>query len=365
MGFFSGLGKSISKVLSNPIVNPVGYAVNEIGKAVASGSGTVVDKAEDLFDWAKEAAESMSGVTANEIATQNLEYQKQYNEEIFNREDTSYQRLVEDLTAAGLNPAFGVENSSGAGAGGSTSAPKMTYRNEDITKPLQAIMAIRKLFGDLDEQEAKVNNLNAAAAATTAKTDSEIAVNEGLLKKMGFEIENLSSQTLLNETRADNEKRKTMAEITAAKAYEELHVSQKRQVDAETKILNDQADAKLKLITEQAEAAHTNNQFLADALRLANEISEKQRDKMDVDTNLAIQKFEHLDRMNQLEVAGYYYNLFYAAKNNVSIGTNPSVSGSAGLNIAGYGLDGKFSRTGGKSVSFEDFVKGLAPSVLY
>ena len=43
---------------------------------------------------------------------ENLEYQKDLQKQIFEREDTAYQRKVNDLIAAGINPAVAATGSS-------------------------------------------------------------------------------------------------------------------------------------------------------------------------------------------------------------------------------------------------------------
>lgn len=317
--------------------------------ALASGIGSLV-----------------TGFQANKIATDNLKYQKDYNQQIMNREDTSYQRLVQDLSAAGLNPALAVSKSSGASSGGSTSAPQNTLRAEDIRKPFDALMNIRMMLGDLDEQEARINNINTAAATAMAKTESDIAVNEAMLTKMGIEGDHIKSETMLNLTRNENEKRKIESELEVAKSVLELNKANREKVSAETKIMVDRAEESLNLIKEQVKSSRINNQFLVDALRLENEIKEKEVEKYAADVNLLIQKYDQLSDKHKIEVAERYYNLLYASHNAVSIGTNPSRSVSMGGSALGiFSADGKYSKTGGKNTNMEDYIRELSPGLLY
>lgn len=57
-----------------------------------------------------------------------FEYQKELNEKLMNREDTAYQRQVNDLRAAGLSPLMAA---GGAGAGGTVSGGTAPQQNTD------------------------------------------------------------------------------------------------------------------------------------------------------------------------------------------------------------------------------------------
>lgn len=54
----------------------------------------------------------------------NIDYQRELNQQIFQREDTSYQRTVQDMINAGLSPSMMTSTN---GAGGTVSAPANTF----------------------------------------------------------------------------------------------------------------------------------------------------------------------------------------------------------------------------------------------
>lgn len=111
---------------------------------------------------ARETNETNKGIAEQNLGFQreNLEYQKALQQEIFNREDTAYQRTKADMLAAGLNP-LSMQSTNGAGEAIATSplnnnfqaqqsAPMQapTYQKaQTMMSPIQALSSFSSILG--------------------------------------------------------------------------------------------------------------------------------------------------------------------------------------------------------------------------
>ena len=101
-----------------------------------------------------------------------LNYQKQLQREIFQREDTAIQRRAADIAAAGGNPALAWENGTGAGAGTAVgvSAPQFDGSSlKGLENTSAGIYNLSKYFNELDLQDLAKD----AALADISKTKTE------------------------------------------------------------------------------------------------------------------------------------------------------------------------------------------------
>lgn len=72
------------------------------------------------------AAQKSANRTQEQINEENLEYQREFNQQVFEREDTAFRRAVTDAEQAGLSA---LAITGGAGAGGVASAPQVSGDN--------------------------------------------------------------------------------------------------------------------------------------------------------------------------------------------------------------------------------------------
>lgn len=113
------------------------------------------------------AAQNQTNKANKELANTNLEYQREYNQQIFDREDTAVQRASADLQAAGLSKTLAA--GLGAGSGGSASAPMldMEYTSpldkaaQITTNGLSSANAIFSMLQSHQAQSAQIAHLNA------------------------------------------------------------------------------------------------------------------------------------------------------------------------------------------------------------
>lgn len=106
---------------------------------------------------------------ANEIAEQNLAYQKEFNQQVFERQDTSYQRAVADAVQAGFSPLVASGTSAGT-AGGVVSAPQRQSTADIAMSSANNQMAMASNILALSRQRAEIDNIEAQTAKTQAET---------------------------------------------------------------------------------------------------------------------------------------------------------------------------------------------------
>lgn len=134
-----------------------------------------------ISDW----WDTFTGKTSKEIAEKNFnlqqeqfDYQKLLNQTMMDREDTAYQRAVEDAHKAGLS---GLSVSSGASSalGSNSPAPQINdYASDNFSKGMNLLNAITQFQNNITQQilskkraEADIMKTNAETRDIEAKTD--------------------------------------------------------------------------------------------------------------------------------------------------------------------------------------------------
>lgn len=120
---------------------------------------------------------------------ENLEYEKALQQKIFEREDTSYQRTVNDMRMAGLNP-LSMQGTNGAGEAIQTEAMHNDYQHSDSSN----LQAISQIF-DVINQVSNTRN-NASLQQSQANLINAQAENQ--------RIKNLFENDLLSQTLESN-----------------------------------------------------------------------------------------------------------------------------------------------------------------
>ena len=171
--------------LYNPLKANIGYQGIKLIRNIGGSSGDTSEYIGNIWDKFKNGN---TNEINQEIANQNLEfqrenfdYQKALQEQIFDREDTSYQRTVNDMRQAGLNP-LTMNGTNGAGEAIATTPLNNNFQMQDkgtgtVISDLIGMMnsmqnyQIGISYGK--EQEAK-----AQSAEAQAKIDLATAINK-------------------------------------------------------------------------------------------------------------------------------------------------------------------------------------------
>lgn len=128
--------------------------------------GTVGSLASGLLSGVSSLVGStISSNTAKEIAQANLDYQKEYNQQVFEREDTAYQRAVADAQAAGLSPLVAAGVSAGQ-SGGVASAPQ--YNSDEASIQMQGYQGVAQAMQQISNMSAQANLVQSQAELNEA-----------------------------------------------------------------------------------------------------------------------------------------------------------------------------------------------------
>lgn len=157
-----------------------------------NSSGNIIDTLGQLgLGIANTVLGSTFGDKNYELQKDMSNYQKELNRTIFAREDTAVQRRSSDIRAAGGNPALAYMNGiSGAGAGGTVSAPKAAqYDISGIQRGLSQFSSAFTSVGQLEanilankQRRAEIEKVDADISKTKAETLTEMYRRLGIIE---------------------------------------------------------------------------------------------------------------------------------------------------------------------------------------
>lgn len=135
--------------------------------------------------------------TNKAIADQNFglqkdwnEYQKALQKEIFEREDTAYQRTASDMLKAGLNP-LSMQGTNGSGQIVSTAAPQNNFQAQMSNPMQQATFALDSMstlmsgIGSIVEQIEKIKTGQLQRDELQTQIDYQKLINDNLSRELG------------------------------------------------------------------------------------------------------------------------------------------------------------------------------------
>ena len=156
-------------------------ATNEANKAAVESTNQMNrDIAAETNATNREIAEQNLG-----FQRENLEYQKELQKQIFEREDTSYQRTKADMLAAGLNP-LSMQGTNGAGEAIATSPLNNNFQSQ-IGAPMQAPQYIKP---ETKDPLSPLRYINEVVGSTTGLAGTISNLATGTLQRDQIQLAN-------------------------------------------------------------------------------------------------------------------------------------------------------------------------------
>lgn len=173
----AGLGSAVGTGLASGIGSGLGSAISGILPAAAGYAGAI-DYNQTMRDTNRETNQ-----TNMAIANQNLgfqrelqDYNKNLQQTIFNREDSSYQRTVNDMRAAGMSP-LAMNGTNGAGEAIALGAMNNQYQHTPLSNyksPLDALAQINPLgvLGQIVNLQSSIEDLQSKRLQNNLASDT-------------------------------------------------------------------------------------------------------------------------------------------------------------------------------------------------
>lgn len=110
-----------------------------------------------------QASQEAINQTNADIAEKNLEYQKSFNQEVFDREDTAIQRAKDDALSAGFSPLAALGNIRGSNAVVSAPQQQITAQSSATVSPATALSAIGSMVSGIKNAVTNAKNADTEA----------------------------------------------------------------------------------------------------------------------------------------------------------------------------------------------------------
>ncbi len=143
----------------------VGEIFSGIGSVIGAGTGIA-----SYINNKKVAQQNL------DLQKEHFQYQKDLQNKIFNREDTAYQRMSNDLEKAGFSK-WNAVNTGGSSAGAivGSEAPQKEQVHPDMSGAIQSFSSLGELISTFKQREANVNLSEAQSSLLRQQALTEVS----------------------------------------------------------------------------------------------------------------------------------------------------------------------------------------------